>query len=33
VLGERGMNLGVYLEVLTGGRVRLGDPVSLEDQG
>jgi uncharacterized protein len=29
VLARRDLNLGVYLEVLTGGRVRLGDPVAL----
>lgn len=29
VLNHRHMNLGVYLEVLTAGRIRLGDPVAL----
>ena len=29
VLAGRGLNLGVYLEVLEGGRVRVGDPVAL----
>jgi uncharacterized protein YcbX len=31
VLVGRGMELGVYLEVLTGGRVRVGDPVAFLD--
>ena len=31
VLARRDMNLGVYLEVLTGGRVRVGDPVALQE--
>jgi MOSC domain-containing protein YiiM len=29
VLAGRDMSLGVYLEVLTGGRVRVGDPVAV----
>lgn len=29
-LAGRGLNLGVYLEVLEGGRMRLGDPISVE---
>jgi uncharacterized protein YcbX len=31
VLAGRDMNLGVYLEVLIGGRVRVGDPVGFVD--
>jgi uncharacterized protein YcbX len=31
VLGGRDLNLGVYLEVVAGGRVRVGDPVTLLD--
>ena len=31
VLGERDLRLGVYLEVLVAGRVRLGDPVAISD--
>ena len=30
-LSGRDLNLGVYLEVLAGGRVRVGDPVALAD--
>ena len=31
VLSRRDLNLGVYLEVLVGGRVRVGDPVGFAD--